>query len=341
MSLIKKNSNVLLSAASIVLAAIGVTSLNNLESNEKMNNVDPAKSSITEVTAEQPVKPTKLYNPSTTNASNQQIEWAESRPLDAQKLSAITSTPTSIWLTKNTPEIATYVADKIAESSSQEATPVFVVYNIPLRHCDGGGASNLEEYKLWIRQIQAAIDTNRAILIIEPDALALMDCISQADQQLRYDALVYALDTFSPNPNVDVYIDAGHSDWVDRKIIASRLSKVGINKIKGFSLNVSNFQQNDELIKYGQDIRDLLGKTPTFIIDSSRNGVGPPTDRNWCNPRNRALGTKPVIGTNTEGLDGYLWIKFPGESDGTCNNGPNEGNWWPEYALELIDNIPN
>lgn len=31
----------------------------------------------------------------------------------------------------------------------------------------------------------------------------------------------------------------------------------------------------------------------------------------------------------------YLWIKRPGESDGTCKGGPKAGTWWPEYALGL------
>ena len=30
-----------------------------------------------------------------------------------------------------------------------------------------------------------------------------------------------------------------------------------------------------------------------------------------------------------------LWIKQPGESDGTCNGGPNAGQWWADYALGL------
>jgi endoglucanase len=33
--------------------------------------------------------------------------------------------------------------------------------------------------------------------------------------------------------------------------------------------------------------------------------------------------------------DAFLWIKAPGESDGTCNGGPSAGTWWPDYALGL------
>jgi endoglucanase len=34
-------------------------------------------------------------------------------------------------------------------------------------------------------------------------------------------------------------------------------------------------------------------------------------------------------------LDALLWIKAPGESDGSCAGGPAAGVWWPAYALGL------
>ena len=35
-------------------------------------------------------------------------------------------------------------------------------------------------------------------------------------------------------------------------------------------------------------------------------------------------------------MDGYLWVKRPGESDGACNGGPGAGQWWQAYALDLV-----
>jgi endoglucanase len=84
-----------------------------------------------------------------------------------------------------------------------------------------------------------------------------------------------------------------------------------------------------------------LGTTvPTthFIIDSSRNGKGPlnsapfglapynqPSDvlsaltsGNWCNPPGAGLGIRPTANTGVALLDAYLWVKIPGESDGSC-----------------------
>lgn len=93
-----------------------------------------------------------------------------------------------------------------------------------------------------------------------------------------------------------------------------------------------------------------------FVIDTSRNGRGPwtattpyPDGQDWCNPPGRGLGLRPTLDTGVPLLDAYLWIKIPGESDGTCTRGgpagsadpewgvvdPAAGQWFPEQALEL------
>jgi hypothetical protein len=77
-----------------------------------------------------------------------------------------------------------------------------------------------------------------------------------------------------------------------------------------------------------------------FIIDVSRNGLGATSDGQWCNPPGRALGVNPTTVTDNALVDAYLWVKVPGESDGTCNGGPNAGGWWPEYALGLAQRQP-
>lgn len=94
-----------------------------------------------------------------------------------------------------------------------------------------------------------------------------------------------------------------------------------------------------------------------FVVDSSRNGQGPWTPpagvytdaQDWCNPPLRGLGVRPTAGTGTALLDAYLWVKVPGESDGSCTRGtagpgdpeygntvdPAAGVWWPAQATSL------
>jgi len=127
-----------------------------------------------------------------------------------------------------------------------------------------------------------------------------------------------------------------------------------------------------------------------FVIDTSRNGQGPldaspyaaaPFDQpasaiagldagNWCNPPTAGLGLRPSTNTSAPLGDAYLWVKIPGESDGTCDIAggarawdysaynpwaltgdaqnhfdplwglvdPAAGAWFPEQALGLAKN---
>src|SRR6185503_5483480 len=103
----------------------------------------------------------------------------------------------------------------------------------------------------------------------------------------------------------------------------------------------SNFRTTSDSIGYGTRLSALTGGAH-FVVDTSRNGAGPlPTGSgypgpSWCNPPGRALGTAPTLSTGVPLVDGYLWIKYPGESDGSCGLGdPAAGTFWLDYALGL------
>jgi len=100
-----------------------------------------------------------------------------------------------------------------------------------------------------------------------------------------------------------------------------------------------------------------------FVLDTSRNGKGPwagPAEAYpgapgadpevWCNPPDRGLGERPTTSTGDALIDALLWIKVPGESDGSCYRGtggpldpergmedPAAGQWFVEQARELIE----
>jgi endoglucanase len=180
-------------------------------------------------------------------------------------------------------------------------------------------------------------------IILEPDAIAhtLDNCISDEGQIAeRYELLAYAITTLKANPKVHVYVDAGNASWIkDFSRMVEALKKVGVNKADGFALNVSNFETTDASVEYGNKLSEALDGEH-FVIDTSRNGNGPYTedgdDQKWCNPPGRKLGTPPTSDTGIPGVDAFLWVKQPGDSDGACREGaPQAGQWWPEYALEL------
>lgn len=217
------------------------------------------------------------------------------------------------------------------------ALPVFVAYNIPQRDCGGYSGGNLTSapaYRDWVAAFANGIGARRAAVILEPDALAGMDCLSAADQQVRLDLLNFAVQAFASKGSISVYLDAGHPHWQSVATMAQRLLGAGIAQAHGFSLNVSNFYPTADNVSYGTRLSGLVsGKH--FIVDTARNGLGPAADAQWCNPAGRALGTRPTTTTGIPLVDAFLWIKAPGESDGSCNGAPAAGTWMPEYALGL------
>jgi endoglucanase len=142
------------------------------------------------------------------------------------------------------------------------------------------------------------------------------------------------------DPGAHVYLDAGDAGWLAPSQIVGALYQSGIADDAGFALNVANFYTTAESIRYGRRLSVLL-KGKHFVIDTSRNGNGPPPAQQgvneWCNPPGRALGHVPTTDTGEPLVDAFLWIKYPGQSDGSCRPGePPAGVWWPSYALGLV-----
>ena len=107
-------------------------------------------------------------------------------------------------------------------------------------------------------------------------------------------------------------------------------------------------------------LQGMLGDavaTTHFVVDTGRNGQGPwtptatyPDPQVWCNAPGSGVGLRPTRATGVALADAYLWLKPPGESDGSCNRGvvgsttdpewggivdPIAGAWFPEQALQL------
>ena len=196
------------------------------------------------------------------------------------------------------------------------------------------------DYRAWIDGIAADIGGSRAAIVVEPDALAMADCLSDDQRQERFDLIRYAVDSLTRDPAAAVYIDAGHLRWHSPEEMASRLNQAGVDHARGFSLNVANFFTTEEEIGYGEAISGLTnGKN--YVIDTSRNGNGaaPDSPLHWCNPGGRALGVPPTTQTAGAHADAYLWIKRPGESDGSCDKGdPPAGTFVNQFVVELARN---
>ena len=271
------------------------------------------------------------------NARRQADAWRSSRSADAAQIDKIAGQPQADWFGDWSGDVKSAVSARVGQISAAGALPVLVAYDIPLRDCgsySAGGATSAAAYKTWIRAFAAGIGTRRAIVVLEPDALAGMGCLSVADQQTRLALISDAVSVLGAQPGVSTYIDAGNSTWQSAATMASRLQSAGIAGARGFSLNVSNYLTTSTQLAYGDQLSSLVGGKH-FIVDTSRNGLGPTADGQWCNAPGRALGNRPTAATGDAKADALFWIKRPGESDGACNGGPAAGQWWADYALGL------
>lgn len=285
-----------------------------------------------------PLAGQRLHVSSWTAAGQAATERRAWDPAGAEDLDLLARTPTARWFGEWSGDVRQAADAYVAEAARAGAVPVLVAYNVPGRDCgaySAGGAGSADGYRAWIRSLAAGIGGRRAVVVVEPDALALADCFADAGLTAeRYALLADAVQVLAAGAGTTVYLDAGHASWLPVDELARRLRLAGIERARGVALNVSNFGTTQDQVGYATA---LAGRLPAVraVVDTSRNGVG--GDGTWCNPFGRAIGSFP---STSPGLgpfvDALLWVKVPGESDGTCNGGPSAGTFWPEYAIDLV-----
>lgn len=271
------------------------------------------------------------------------ISGAMAAARSTPELASLANTPTAYWLDEAFGSPAGTVARYAGAAQAAGATPVFALYAIPHRDCGSfaaGGFATADGYRQWIDSVASGLGSMPAAIILEPDAIAMADCLSADQQQERFDLMSYAVGALTRDPAAAVYIDGGHSRWLSAEVLAARLNQIGVDRARGFSLNTANFFTTEEEIGFGEAVSGMTNGAH-YVIDTSRNGAGPAegVDLDWCNPGGRALGVAPTTATAGEHADAYLWVKRPGESDGSCNRGEAPaGRFVSKYALDLIQN---
>lgn len=261
----------------------------------------------------------------------------------------IASKPMAKWFAGTASAVTADVDRYVSAAAAVGRLPVLVAYNIPRRDCGGdsaGGLSTSAEYRAWIRAFAAGLGDRPALVVLEPDALLLLDCLSRSDARQRIALLADALSVLRTDaPGTWTYLDAGDGSATPVETMADRLTWTGVATARGIALNVSNFNRVEDVVSYGNRLRALLdpdqasGGTapPALLIDVSRSGSGP--GDSYCNPPGRRLGADPKPGGTLLGVDALLWVKPPGESDGNCGIGlgTQSGDFVPGLAMALID----
>lgn len=283
-----------------------------------------------------PIGSARFYVNPGTHAARQAADWRRSRPRDASLIERIARQPQATWFGEWNRDVRADVNTLVSAAAAQGTVPVLVAYNIPQRDCgqySAGGAGSADNYRRWIRAFAAGIRGRDAVVILEPDATMVTDCLSPARRDERFRLLSEAVDALK-GAGATVYIDGGSATYGRAQEMAARLRASGIDRADGFAMNVSNFIGTPQVIAAGEQLSRLVGGKH-FVIDTSRNGAGTANGHNWCNAQDQALGANPTTRTGHRLVDAFLWVKHPGESDGTCNGGPGAGGWWADYALGL------
>lgn len=264
----------------------------------------------------------------------------------------IAAKPTCQWLgdwNPNPYERAKEIAD---HSKANSALYQVVLYNIPDRDNGGfsvGGSQTTTSYLSWIRKVAAGLSSSESegFIIVEPDALAFSAVLNDGKKRDRLKLLREALEILRTEcRNAYIYIDAGHPGWLDPATAVDLLWDAGIQIADGISLNVANSYTTESCFLYGTKILDSISAVLGIIIDTSRNGAGPPPpeitgEDRWINAATNRLGHSPTLILQQPDLTplrlhAMLWVKVPGESDGEQHGAPLSGLFWPEGAVVLI-----
>jgi len=180
----------------------------------------------------------------------------------AAAMAKLGSWPEATWFTSGTPDqVREQVRDTVRTAAAEHAVPVLVAYDIPLRDCSqysAGGAASDAAYQQWISAFAQGVGSSRAVVIVEPDALANLpsDCGPTTDPTGTLTAgriadIKYAVSALEARPQTVVYLDAGNSQWHSVGDMAGRLIQAGAGQAQGFFLNVSNYQPTDQTDRYG------------------------------------------------------------------------------------------
>ncbi|WP_308285294.1 glycoside hydrolase family 6 protein [Actinoplanes hulinensis] len=275
--------------------------------------------------------------------------WVQANPNDSRTTvirNRVASQPASRWFASfNVSTIRSEVSAYVGAANAAGQIPVLTLYGITNRDCGGassGGAPDLTQYQTWINGAAQGLGGQTAVVVLEPDSIALLTCLNSTEIAARNQALRTATQTLkAANPNAKVYLDAGHSAWNSAADQASRLAAAGVAAADGFYTNVSNFNGTSAESAYGRSIisalngQGITGKRQ--VIDTSRNGGA---SGDWCGDDNtdRRIGQYPTTNTGDANIDGYLWVKPPGEADG-CRYAA--GSFQPDLAYSLASSAPD
>jgi endoglucanase len=218
---------------------------------------------------------TQFYAPRPDHGAILQIAHltASGQRADAALIRAMVNTPQAVWFTSgNARSVEQDVRQTVTEAIAHRTVPLLVAYDVPGRDCaqySAGGAPTGDAYRAWIDGFATGLGDRQAIVLLEPDGLALLptDC-GQPDTYGRAGLINYAAHALLRDPNALVYLDAGHSAWHSDGDMAARLVQGGVLDVQGFFSNVSNFRRTE----YETHFDTWISKCIAFGTDPEEGG---------------------------------------------------------------------
>ncbi|KAG8929128.1 hypothetical protein FRC03_001568 [Tulasnella sp. 419] len=247
-----------------------------------------------------------------------------------------------------------------------------------------GGEALYRQYIDDIAAIIAKYPDVRVVAVMEPDSLANL-VTNMSDPRCANAATVYKSSTIYALKklnfcNIWIYLDAGHAGWLGwpanltpaAQLFTDIYKQSLPNRVRGLATNVANYNAlsasspdpvtspnpNTDELKYINALGPVLqsnGFPAYFIVDQGRSGVQNIRDEwgNWCNIEGAGFGTRPTTNTGSSWIDAIVWIKPPGECDGTSNTSavrydstcglpdakkpaPEAGQWFQAYFVDLV-----
>ncbi|OWZ16837.1 Glycosyl hydrolase [Phytophthora megakarya] len=263
-------------------------------------------------------------------------------------LSTLENYPIASWYTdrSTSSERAGMMARMLSQCADDTRLSI-VVYGIPNKDCSGGfstagSVTNTDNYKAFLKELADAVGDRKVLYVVEPDALGLLAQDNGCGASAGYlGNLKVAVDALSVNPNAQLYVDVGY--WMlDSASNAAKIATVmkqlqNSGRVKGVTINTSNYRSNQECARYCTNLQTAMGDTSVnCIVDTARNYNGSPTT-DWCNVPTAGIGRPPSSNTGYSNLDYFMWIKPPGESDGNCWGGPTAGSFFYDGFKLLWD----
>ncbi|RLN93191.1 hypothetical protein BBJ28_00002998 [Nothophytophthora sp. Chile5] len=254
-------------------------------------------------------------------------------PASAFAIEALESYGVATWYSdrEENGDYAETAANLVATCSEDTRLSV-VVYGLPNKDCAAGESAvgstvqTAADYVTFLNTLTATIGSRKVLYILEPDAIGLLAETDGCGQSAGYLAnLEVAIELLSANENAEIYLDVGYwtleytstADTVAG--IVAQLAASG-SKVKGITLNTSNYQASSSLATLCSNFQTAMGSTDLHcIFDTSRNYHGAPESDEWCNVKTAGVGPVPSSDTGISNVDYFVWVKPPGESDGTCS----------------------